>query len=38
MIANDSDHETNEVVFAGILIIAIFSMIIGVLMGYLIAL
>ena len=38
MLANDSVHETNDVGFAGILIIAIFSMMIGVLMGFMIAL
>jgi hypothetical protein len=37
MIANDSAHETNDVYFAGILIISLFSMIIGFLTGFFIA-
>jgi hypothetical protein len=38
MRVNDSAYETNDVGFAGILVIAIFSMTIGVLTGLLIAL
>jgi len=37
MLANDSAHESDDVVLAGILFIAMLSMIIGVLMGFLIA-
>ena len=38
MSVNDTAYEANDVGFAGILIIAIFSMTIGVLIGFLIAL
>jgi hypothetical protein len=37
MIANDSAHETNDLYFAGIMIIAMVSMLIGVLVGFFIA-
>jgi hypothetical protein len=37
MIRDDSAHEANDVSFVGILIISLFSMTIGVLMGFLLA-
>lgn len=38
MISNDSVHETNDVYLAGIMIIAMLSMMMGVLVGFFIAL